>query len=499
MSRWKRNQIKNNTPTAEAHPKIVGDGLRDQQTSKLVSLLQPVFEAGRALQGNLTFEIQVGQVLIAPGQQVRDRTYHSVDDWRSYFDSCGSSHTFSTFTKILTSNGLDIDRALNTTGESGSGRLWDPVPASQSITYEFHCHSRSNEEFQIVIDKNGSYELRKGLATVGAINIHVPAQIWDLSASLSGPLKWSDPPEAVAQSVKAFVDSVYLPPSRKHLLLFFRQPKDHEIKVRNLIVKRVSYHTSNQLDGNGTSMKVVEAKNLQFRVHQQDKRLWQAYEVQPEKADDYLLKVADGGRIHYEMSLVHRQINEVLAKNKFLEIGELTDAGTTGKSLLDHNTIRSMLDIAVQLVSKIDYVGMWNYGTQKRIAVEAEAHQRELAARLGPRGQTAMQLSRAHGSSMPGGSRLISRGPTGTAAGATTIMQQPLPGVRMNTEAELMIDESGNRYLLGMGGARVPIVGDQEPMDSAASVVPDDSASQVGGRPQLHALYRSTDKGDGFW
>ena len=408
---------------------------------------------------------------------------------------------FLLFTKILTSNGADIDRALEMkgAGKSGNGRLWSEVATSQSVSYEFHCQSRSNEDFQIVVDQLGSYGLRKGLATVGTVNIHIPAQIWDLSASLSGPLTWSDPPEAVAQSVKAFVDSLYIPANRKKLLLVFRQPNDHEIKVRNLIVKRVSYHASNRLDGPGILLKVVEAKNLQFRVHQQDKRLWQAYEVALEFKEDYKVKVADAGRIHYEVSLVHRGINEELAKNESLEIGELTDAVTTGQSLLERTTIRSMLDTAVQVVCKIDYVGMWNKGTQKRIADEVQANERELAARLGPRARTMMQIPGTHASTMLGGSRPFTGGAVGTAAGATTILPQPVPGVRMNTEAEIMVDEAGNRYLLGMGGARVPIVGDQEPLDSAATVVPDDSASQVGGRGQMQALYRSTEKGAGFW
>lgn len=209
MSKWKQKQIRKNGPLAEAHPDIVSNSIRDQEASKLVSLLQPVFEIGRLLKGKLTFEIQVGQVLVSPGQQVRDKTFHSIEDWKSYFDTRGAGHTFSTFTKILTSNGADVDRALELkgTGRGGNLKLWDSTPSSLSVSYEFQCQSRSNEDFQIVVDELGGYELRKGLVTVGTVNIHVPAQIWDLSATLSGPLKWSDPSETVAQSAKTFVES----------------------------------------------------------------------------------------------------------------------------------------------------------------------------------------------------------------------------------------------------------------------------------------------------
>ncbi|KIX98766.1 uncharacterized protein Z520_05227 [Fonsecaea multimorphosa CBS 102226] len=504
MSKWKRQQIKKKSALAEAHPDLVASDYRAMQTKKLISLLEPVFENGRAFSGKLTFELRFGQVLITPGQQLRDRTYHSVDDWKSYFDCRpASTDTLSNFTRILTSNGADIDRILEMKGDTGkgAGKLWNPTPGPQSVSYEFHCQSRFNEDFQIVVDQHGRYELRKGLVTVGDINIHVPAQVWDLSATLTGPLKWRDPPETVAQSVSAFVGSLYVLPGRNKLLLVFRQPNDLEIEVRNLVVKRDSYHSSNRPDGQEILLKMTEAKNLQFRVHPEDKRLWQGYEA-PEKAyKDF----ADGGHIHYEMSLVHNGINDVLAKNEALEIGELTDTETTGKSLLDPTIIRSMLDIAVQIVSKMDFVGMRNYGTQQRLADQKQKKVEQLQAMLGGKAQTILQLP----SVARGPSQAASRSPVAknnsTAAGGASVVQQYVPGVRMNTEAQVVIDESGHRYRLGLGGARIPLVEDDETQRSGSgeSVIPDDSASQAGGaRAHLRSApigYKQTDRQAGFW
>lgn len=501
MSQWKQKQMKKDTPMAKAHPEIVGDNLRDQETFKLVSLLQQSFEIARALKSKATFEIQVGQVLISPAQEM-DQSFYSAEDWKSYFDARGSRRTFSTFTKILTSNGADIDRALEMkdSGRNDNFKLWDQSPSSQSVSYEFHCQSRSNEDFQIVVDELGGYELRKGVITVGTVNIHVPAQVWDLSATLSGPLEWSDPPQAVSESAKAFVESLYVSPDRKKLVLYFRPPSDHEIKVRNLIVKRVSYHASNKPDGQGILLKLTEAKTLQFRAHKLDKRLWQAYEPVTKAEQDYKFQIADKGCIHYEMSIVNGDINRVLAENDALQLGEQTDAETTGKSLLDRKVMRSILDTAIQVVSKIDFVGMWNYGTQKRLEAEKQAQEEHLGAILGPQARTILKVP---GTSLARGSTLgLSRAHTsaGTNMGSTTV-QQPVPGVRMKTEAEIMIDESGCRYLLGYGGARVPIAEEEEPLDSSETVAPDDSASQAGGweRLQLRAPYRSTDRGPGFW
>ncbi|KAJ9615735.1 hypothetical protein H2200_001812 [Cladophialophora chaetospira] len=494
MSKWKKSQMKRQTPMAEAHPEIVSNDLRDQETSKLVALLRPVFETGRAFKGKLVFEIQIGQVLITPGQQVRDKLYHEIDDWTSTFNTL-SGQTFSTFTKILTTNGADIDRALES--KVGEAKLWSSAPSFQTTTYEFQCQSRSNEDFQIIVHERGNYELRKGQVNIGAINIHIPAQIWDLSATLSGPLEWSDVSDVVAQSAREFVESIYILPERKRLILYFRPPTNREIKIQTLIVKRTSYHSSNRGDGQQLFLKVTEAKNLQFRVHPDDHKLWVAHEANPKNDDEYKFQLADNGRIHYEMSIVHSGISDILVKNESLELGELT--ATASKSILDRRLVRPLLDSAIELVSKIDYIGMWNYGTQRRLYDEEQARQAKLIADLGPRARTMAPPSAAM---IQGSNTGVGRMQTmsGSTMGGETVMQPlPVPGVRMNTEAEIMVDEAG-QYLYGMGGSRVPLpeTPEQEVLNSIASVLPDDSASNAG-KDIRYVGGAYGERGSAFW
>lgn len=497
MSLWKKQQLaRQTTPMAEAHPEIVGHHLRDQQCNKLISLLTPVFETGRAFAGDLTFEIQFGQVLISPGPDISDRQFYDQARWSEHFDSTrGRLQTFTTFTKILTTNGADIDRVLEmkAPAKSGYNKFWNPLPECQSVSYEFSCLSKSNEVFHIAIDETGNHELLKGLVTVGTINIHVPAQIWDASASLSGPLKWSHPPEALAKSAANFVKSVYVVPNQEKLSMVFRQPADHEIKIRNLIVKRVSHHVCNLPGHEDLMLKTTEAKSLLFKVHPQDKRLWYGHEGSKE---DYG-QLAHDGRIHYEMSLVHTGINQVLAKNECLEIGELTDAATTGKSLLDRDVIRSMLDTTVQMVSRIDFVGLHNFGTQERLDVEEHEHQRKLQDSLGPAARSALLIP----TGVPGSS--VSGFPTGSRVHTGTVMVMPLvPGVRMNTHADRMLGPDGKEFLRGMGGAMVPIAELEEGASSSQTIGPDDSASQVGGpsHPRFQVTgMRGVQREPGFW
>jgi hypothetical protein len=513
MSKWKKQQISKSPAFAEAHVDIIENSLRESQCTKFISLLEPLFEAGRAFSGPLGFEMSFGQVLVSPGPQlVEDRLYDQAG-WSALFDSPHSaSPTLSTFTRILTTNGADVDRALELKGPLGSGensKLWHtPREGPQSVSYEFACQSRSNEDFLIVVDQSGGHQLRKGLVTVGMVNLHVPAQIWDASAILSGHLNWPDPPESLRNSAVAFVKSLYVVPDKEKLTMVFRQPSDHEIKVRNLIVKRVSSHRCLLPGGEDIQLKVTEAKSLFFKVHPQDKNLWQGYEADRE---DYP-NLAHGGRIHYEMSLVHTGINEALAENQQLEIGELTRPQSTGASLLRRPVVRSMLDTTLHVLSKLDFMGMDNFGTLRRLDAETAERRRHLALSLGPAGQTVLQVPVAP-KTLRTVAPSMSRYHSGESAShfTATAVPAPIPGVRMNTTAEIVQNPDGSRYALGMGGARIPLADDDvvPPRDGHASLMPDDSASQIGGvgpRPQPQPspfqppwLRMSGPKATGFW
>ncbi|KAL2399709.1 hypothetical protein ABEF94_000492 [Exophiala dermatitidis] len=567
MSNWKKNQIRKNAPVADDHSKIVEDLSRKQTCDKLVSQLEPLFETCRAFNGRVMFEMAIGQVLVWPGVSLSEQNLYKGSDWEKLFDPTQSkTPCATTFTKIITTNGADIDRALEVKGpmsgaaanDDNASKLWYARPHKQSVTYEFLCQTRTNEDFVILVDESGNHEIRKGYVTIGQVNLHVPASVWDASAMLSGDLKWFSAPEPLEKSAETFAKSLYIVPNRKNLQIVFRQPSDHEVQVRNVIVKRVSYHACRCADK--IQLKVVESKSLMFKVHPQDKRLWHGYEATT--AENYA-KLARDSRIHYEMSVVHTGINDILAENEHLEIGDLTPVETTGKSLLVNNgpAIRSMLDVAMCLVSKIDWLGSHNFGTQPRLDMQKEEQARQIEASLAAQGKSVFphaeqQPTRVGVASAtvskqqqpqimmkPAGAVTAATGNLGglavlagvddkaeragtppragaaaaAAAGSTPntaglLIKPPVPGVRMDTVAEIYQDpEDGYRYMVGMGGARIPVVprgsgtrsggsatgtptGTPTPgpdidaitrendnkLSSAASIMPDESASQVG-------------------
>lgn len=474
ISRAKQALLMKKSALAKDSPELaeLERKVRFAQAKKLIEQLTPLFEIARRFSGKLSFEAQVGQVLIPQTHKLIDQPLHSQESWAAIFGPQNPSPSSSTFTKIVTMNGADVDRALETKLPIGIGsvkqnvKVWSASPGPVAVTYQFSCHSRSSEDFVIAIDETGQYQLHKGAITAGMVNIHIPSQVWDASFVLTGSLTWIDPPDILVNSVKTFRDSLYVLPGRSKLIMVFRQPADHEIEIRNLVVRRVSLHQCNLPGHEDLQMKVTEVKSLLFKKHPQDNNLWQAYE----KSDDDHSKLMREGRIHYEMSIVHKSINTALMQNETLEIGELTK--TEPESLLDQQTIQSMLDLTVKMVSKLDYMGMSNIGTLYRIQQENEAQRRNLGQLLG--------TAAPPGSVLPSAQPTQMRGGTNPSRETPQSMEMMPQGVRVNTVAEIFTTPDGMRYWRGLGGAKIPVP-DTHAVDDDDSIAPEDSATQAGG------------------
>jgi hypothetical protein len=200
---------------------------------------------------------------------------------------------------------------------------------------------------------------------------------------------------------------------------------------------------------------VTEVQTLYHQFHKDDKKLAQGF------VKDYSQMINDG-RLHYEVSLVHKRINELLEQNAELELGELTDVWTEAE-ILSKEEMRGTVDLTILVVSKIDGIGSKNIGTLFRRDVERLV-ERQLT--LDP---AAVPVS---GAAM-----------SGPNLGATS----HIPGVR-GGRADI-VWENGQPYAYGYGGALVPIP--DRCGSGSDEVVPDDSASQAGGPAGAHMPIRS--------
>jgi hypothetical protein len=445
MSARKRQALKKSGPMAESDPGAAEDELKQSQTTKLIESLKPIFEAGRAFSGKLRFEVQFGQVISAFSSQGSQCQFIDLQEWhRRFHPQLGILPEVASFTNVLTTNGADADRILEMKSPSpGSVTVWsrnEPIP--REVSYEFQCQTKDNEQFWLVVNQNGTYELRPTPTTVGMINLHFPGQIWDACAVVAGVMnhRFAEPVEEV---VKAFVSSLYIPPGLKKISITYRLPDTNEMTVRNLIMKRKSLHDCKMAGKHGFQLQITEVQTLYHQFHKDDKKLGQGF------VKDYSQMINDG-RLHYEVSLVHKGISELLEKNVNLELGELTGAWTEAE-ILSKEGMRSTVDLTTLVVSKIDGIGSKNIGTLFRKDVERMVEENQLT--VDP-AEVYLNLSRLNPDAA-----------------------SHIPGVR-GGRADI-VWKNGQPYAYGYGGAWVPIP-DQRGSGSD-EVVPDDSASQAGG------------------
>ena len=502
MSAKKRSLLATNQTMATANAEALEHSSRQQAVADLILQLTPVFEAARAFSGDLNFSFQLGQVLISYDSQIIHGKVYSLKGWNRLFGAAAKvAPPLTTFTNRITTNGAEVDRALDI--QQGAGQVWDQAnPARDQVTYNFHCQSKHGTDFWLLLNEDGSHSVRHSETVIGQVAIHVPGQVWDACAVLKGRENWEEPPSLITDAVIAFLETVYVVPNRRELVLTFRHPANNEITVTDVFIERTSHHQCLLPYHQNYEIQVTEAKELYNKVHPQDRKLWQVYEK------SYLEMVADG-QVHYELSIADRETNEAFITNKSLEIGSMSPASSTGKSLLKPERMLQMVNLTAEMLIKINWLGAQNDGTLLRGARFQQEQQIRQQQSLPPMARSRINQifpasrmnSRAGGSTVTGG-----LGASETYLGVRTIH-----GTRARTQAEVYEDEFGNRYAKGMGGARIPVpdqsltgAGNLGVIDDSGEVVPDDSASQVGVRKVKTAMGGRSrgmhdDKPPGFW
>ena len=504
MSKTKRPNSNLNMAVANSEALLVES--RQRATESMMSGLSPIFEATRAFSGDVKFELQFGQLLISSDSSIREKAV-TPKKWEKLFGPLAKTPILTSFTNVLTTNGADLDRALEAKAFKG-GKLWDAgSPGPESVQYEFECQSKHGKQFLLILDQSGSYELRSSSATtVGMVGLYCPGQVWDACAVVSGNENWDTPAE-IKSTVASFVDSIHVLPNRRELVLVFRQPDDNELMIKNVSMRRVSSHQCLIPDYQDYHLQATEVKILHTKVHPEDKKLWQAYE----KSHTEMIQ---DGLVYHELSIIHKGINNVLSGNKALELGELASP-SAGKESLKGDRIKKMIDLAAHMISKIDWMGSRNNGTLARAAAAREIQMIRQQQSLPPIARSKINplvaASRIDPTSRLGGHQGSSY-PMSSAGGGSEVYigKRPVPGTRYGTLAEVYEDEHG-RFAKGFGGARVPL-GDYSVLGaiSEAPLEPDDSASQIGMARRGGGMGRGRggarsgvgihgDKGPGFW
>ncbi|ETN37387.1 uncharacterized protein HMPREF1541_08378 [Cyphellophora europaea CBS 101466] len=471
MSKGKKKLLSKNGHMACANGDAVQQELRVKETEGLKNQLRPLFEHSRAFSGRMVFGIHLGQVLLSADPEAGTKGFDSKTWYEVFGSNSAVKPPLTYFTPVITTNGADVDRILEARSPLGSTeKLFDRHrPGPSSVCYEFHCQSKNGENFLLVVREDLTYEIRNSTANIGMVCMQCPAQVWDACAILQGAEFWHNPPLEIQDTVERFVSSIHIAPGRG-LSLYFQQPSGNILTIKSVQMKRVSLHECLLPEHEGIQLRVTEQKTLCTRVSPSDKRLWKALEYSYEV-------MVQQGFVHYEMCLVDTTINSALEANQALEVGELTDAATTGKSLLKDNRIRRLLDTTVTVLTKIDFVGMHNYGTMRRQLDARIRHEQSLPPGMQSQIHPLIPASRVPASVLRSGGNSI-MAPPGSVVGSD--IAKPIHGTRMNTRAEVVVDEQGNYYQKGLGGAIVPVAVSAMAALSEAPLGPEDSASQKG-------------------
>jgi hypothetical protein len=500
MSTFKKKLLNKNNTMRAYNQDAIGLDLRAKEAQSLTEYLRPLFETTRTFVGELDFAIHFGQVLLSiDPHKVKGSKKFGPDQWQKVFNA--DSESLSSFTGLLTRNGADMDRVLEMT-DAGMKVFDRSISGPMSVQFCFLCHSKDGDNFVLIVDESKEYRILNGPpAAIGMVCMQCPTQIWDACAMLQGADNQNDLPEDIAESIDAFVESLYIAEGSA-VTLYYRQPPGNLVTVKAPHVKRVSQHPCLGDERKDFHLRITATTVLKVAPRHGD--LLKAYEP------DYRTLLQDQ-RVHFEMCLFDETMNNALKANKNLELGELTPTETTGKSLVRYERIQRLHDTAVMMLTKIDYLGRSNIGTMVFTDLVRRRQQEETSLlagnlRLAQQPLQAMGRLRLATGIRPGeSSAAYSEAPFSDVQSETP---RAVPGTRMNTVAEPLRDEiTGKYYRVGMGGARIPLGGT---LSAQAGVIdtplaPSDSASQMGGpakkRPAVPTQPWSPrdDRGEGFW
>ena len=458
MSATKKRLLRVKEPMADGRSEAADEEQTRLQNDRFVAALTPVFKAARTFPGTLNFEVQLGQFLSPSPEGAYQPKCVTVSQWHKLYDTAhGVLASAATFTNILTRNGADIDHILKLKVPRGGGaKLFHPdKPGRLGIRLEFYCQGKNNDEFKLVFNSRGEYEIERPFRRIGQFNIHVPGQIWDAAGMLTGSTRFPEE-QVLNDAAEELARSVYIPEGRKEIEMSYRLPSSNEFAVKRVVMRRVSRHACAIMDKHDVQLQITEVQRL--FVERRSDGIYLAYASKYKKMVDQMM-------IHFEVSLISESIERAMSANAKLAVGDMTTAWTE-ESLLQKWRTKTLLELTQMVVSKIDGVGFHNVGSAVFFLGQDSV--------LG--GGSAVAI----GSQMP--KKSTTKLGTQNAHAAINV-----PGVRGGVAQPI-----NPGYALGYGGARIPIPGYVEP----DAVAPDDSASQA---PEMRDAQGQNQVMPGFW
>ncbi|RMJ26549.1 hypothetical protein PHISP_02596 [Aspergillus sp. HF37] len=355
------------TPTPAANGDAQAEIHTNHNIKTLFKALKPNLDAAEYFQGALSLEVQIGLVLVP----LRPRTYHggmiSLDEWTNIFRSKqGLLAPTTKFVNRVTTAGSDVDYIvdLQTSKPDLKRRLFEQEYTEYSVSYEYHCRTKADHEFVIAISDRGKHTIRQPTAQLGAVNLHMPKQIWDGRVVVSGTsehVPGSDP--ELEEAVRYLIDNLWVQPDRPLIRIFTKLPKGNIFIVEKVLMKRWTRHRHIRPGDTSFKNNTADASSVSGSQHssaasskgkapsadkdsvaaQSDGSESQDLFLQITEVQDLFIGICPSdsqavraraagpsemirtGRQWCEVSLVSPAIEDILKSNSNIEIGERTE------------------------------------------------------------------------------------------------------------------------------------------------------------------------------
>ena len=318
-----------------------------KQTTHLCDILRPVAQAVRTLKGELALRLSIGKIATFLYGRM-DGDMLSIAQWHQLFAKNRQGLLPPTwFMKTVTKNGFDIDNFL--AGEAGpeSIRLFNLEPISRKVIYEIVCKTGSAEEFILEVEPSGEHRLIEQPKSIASVPIHFANNAWDACAEMLVTQRFIAE-DAVMEGVKKLVDSIAVKGGQR-LNMIYQVPAGGDLSISAVRSQRTTLHSCCLDDCEDTIARVTEIQDLYIQGNASDSTLFRARALKPH------VMMAEG-RLHYEMAVESTSINELLATNQTIEMGEINEAWDE-KQVIALPKLRELLAVTSLIVGDINGIG----------------------------------------------------------------------------------------------------------------------------------------------
>lgn len=350
-----------NNPQGEPEP-LATDDLAERHiasdrkgTVQLPANICEILEAGRAFRGHLSYEVQIGKVLIGLKKGAsKDLAEYPIAEaaFKTRLDKeRADGKATLDFTSMVSTSATDSCQVLNLELANGD-RLFEATPHSIKVMYEMGCVvDVDGRRICVEVDQDRHIAVYHPEQCLGEELYMYSKRIWDARFSMTGSSSLQDTPLALERllgTLKASITETENHSLGLPVLDWVSDGKNADVK--RVLLKRILCYCSTEHPQ--FALQIVEVQDLHV-LHKDDGINWRAKALSP-------AEMIDHQRLWYEVGITPADRHPALDENLTLEIGD--DATWRPEDILSPQSYKILKHLTTQLVTRIDGIGADNKG-----------------------------------------------------------------------------------------------------------------------------------------